>query len=280
MPPPRSSTAIREAKTQVKSQPGSGWGPVDRAKAPLRLYGKHAVIAALQNQKRHILRLLITAHTAAALDSSLNKNPAIASGKLPLTITKRAELDRLLAPQTVHQGILLETRPLPNPDWRQARRIWKDRDQACLVALDQVNDPHHVGSVLRSAAVFGALGVIIQDRHSPPESGALAKAASGALEMTPLFRVTNLARALDALRDDGFWCIGLDPHSDQDITTAAEYQKSILVIGAEGRGLRRLTSAHCDCLATLTPQPEAPKIPDNLSVAAAAAVALYAVHQR
>ncbi len=277
MPARKSSSCMAAPKTKPQDKADSGDG-LDLA--PLRLYGKHAVMAALRNQNRDIQHLFMTAETAADLNESLHKSD-IGLGKLPLTIIKRPELDRLLGSKTVHQGILLETRPLPNPDWRQARRIWHHRDRACLVVLDQVSDPHHLGSVLRSAAVFGALGVIIQDRHSPPESGALAKAASGALDMIPLFRVTNLVRALDGLRDDGFWCIGLAPESDQDIATTNGYQKSALVIGAEGRGLRRLTRTRCDILARLTPNKmlNRPKMLDSLSVATAAAVALYAVHQ-
>ncbi len=270
---------IAARKTVAKNTSLSDDRQVGKATPPIYLYGWHAVVAALRNPQRENLSLLTTEQGADALNTYLNKNSDSVSGKLPLRVTKRAELNHLLGSQTVHQGILLETRPLPNPDWQQARATWKKQHRACLVVLDQVTDPHHVGSVLRSAAVFGAVGVIMQDRHSPPESGALAKAASGALEAIPLFRVANLSRTLSTLQTDGFWCIGLDPESDQEITSAGGYEKSALVIGAEGRGLRRLTTLFCDLLARLAPQPQTPETPDSLSVSTAAAVALYAIHR-
>lgn len=188
----------------------------------------------------------------------------------PLTIADAADLGRLVPRDAPHQGAVIEVEAL--------EEVWLDDllarapEGAILLVLDQVTDPHNVGAIMRSIAAFGAIGMVTQDRHSPPESGALAKAASGALETVPWVRVINLARALDETAEAGFWRIGLEAECDIDIADALGPARVALVLGAEGPGLRPNTREHCDALARL---PITGAI-ESLNVSNAAAVALYA----
>jgi 23S rRNA (guanosine2251-2'-O)-methyltransferase len=189
---------------------------------------------------------------------------------LPVTLADVADLGRLVPGDAPHQGVVIEVEPLDD--------VWLDSiianaaERALLLVLDQVTDPHNVGAILRSAAAFGAVGIVTQDRHSPPESGALAKAASGALETMPWVRTVNLARALDDIAEAGFWRIGLTGDAEMDLKEALGPRKVALVLGAEGPGLRPNTREHCDALARL---PITSTV-ESLNVSNAAAVALYA----
>jgi 23S rRNA (guanosine2251-2'-O)-methyltransferase len=189
---------------------------------------------------------------------------------VPVTLADVADLGRLVPADAPHQGVVIEVEPLED--------VWLDEivagagDRAVLLVLDQVTDPHNVGAILRSAAAFGAVGIVTQDRHSPPESGALAKAASGALETTPWVRAVNLARALEEIAEAGFWRIGLTGDADTELKEALGPERVALVLGAEGPGLRPNTREHCDSLARL---PITSAV-ESLNVSNAAAVALYA----
>lgn len=226
-----------------------------------RLWGKHAVAAALDNPNRKILKAWATRDAATSMQFPKD---------VPVTFADVADLGRLVPHDAPHQGVVIEVEPLED--------AWLDEvltgapEKAVLLVLDQVTDPHNVGAILRSAAAFGAVGIVTQDRHSPPESGALAKAASGALERMPWVRVVNLARALDEIGEAGFWRIGLTGEAETDLRQALGPQRVALVLGAEGEGLRQNTRAHCDALARL-PIGEAV---ESLNVSNAAAVALYA----
>jgi 23S rRNA (guanosine2251-2'-O)-methyltransferase len=192
------------------------------------------------------------------------------SKDVPVTLADVADLGRLVPVDAPHQGVVIEVEPLED--------VWLDEivagagDQAVLLVLDQVTDPHNVGAILRSAAAFGAVGIVTQDRHSPPESGALAKAASGALETMPWVRTVNLARALEEIAEAGFWRIGLTGDADTELKDALGPKRVALVLGAEGPGLRPNTREHCDALARL---PITSAV-ESLNVSNAAAVALYA----
>jgi 23S rRNA (guanosine2251-2'-O)-methyltransferase len=226
-----------------------------------RLWGKHAVAAALGNPDRKVVKAWATREAA----DSMNFPKDIA-----LTLADVADLGRLVPSDAPHQGLVIEVEALDD--------IWLDGilaeapERALLLVLDQVTDPHNVGAILRSAAAFGAIAIVTQDRHSPPESGVIAKAASGALERVPWARVVNLARALEDIGEAGFWRIGLTGDADVDLREALGSPRVALVLGAEGSGLRPNTREHCDALARL---PISGAI-ESLNVSNAAAVALYA----
>jgi len=224
------------------------------------LYGAHAVRAALANPARRKFRLLTTGDDKIQLGEDAT---AIAE-----TLTRR-DLDEILPPGAVHQGLALEVTPLAGIDIGAVTDA--AADDALVVLLDQASDPRNIGAVMRSAAAFGASAIILPDRHAPEVTGVLAKAASGALEKLPLVRVTNIARALAQLKDADFWCIGLDGDSDAALNTAARPGRVAVIIGSEGRGLRRLTAEKCDALAAIPMQPGA----GSLNLSAAAAIALY-----
>ncbi len=238
--------------------------PAGRSDGPYWLYGLHAVRAALANPERRRLRVLVSDPELIA--GSPDGGPAH-------EVVRREELDRIL-PDRVHQGAALLTMPLPETDFEDAALPLPDRTNR-VVVLDQVTDPRNVGAVLRSAAAFEARCVVLTHRHAPSEAGALAKAASGGLETTPLVRVTNLARTLDRLGELGYWRIGFDSNAPEALPDVDLKGPVALVLGAEGEGLRRLTAERCDRLVRL-PMGSGPV--DSLNVAAAAAIALYAAY--
>jgi 23S rRNA (guanosine2251-2'-O)-methyltransferase len=230
------------------------------------IFGQHAVIEAIGNPLRKIQRLVRVGDADGELPESAPDRP------LPLwEQIDRQGLDYLLPDGAVHQGIAARVAPLPELDLLDICEQAVGNDQAIVVILDQVTDPHNVGAILRSAAAFGALAVILTERHTAPESGTLAKSASGALEHVPLVRVSNLARAMDQLKEAGFWLTGLADEGKTTLANAKLSGKIGLVMGAEGPGLRRLTRDHCDLLARL---PTGGAI-NHLNVSNAAAVALY-----
>jgi len=229
------------------------------------IYGRHTVTAALANPLRIAHRLLIAGKI---------KTPT-ALRNLPVERTSRDELEALVGAGAVHQGMALLVDSLPAINCEEI--CAGTAENALVVVLDQVTDPQNVGAVMRACAAFGAAALIAQDRYTPPVTGALAKAASGALEHVPLVRVPNLARALCQLKRAGFWCLGLESAAATPLVDAASSGRTALVLGAEGKGLRRLTRETCD---TLTHIPMGNSV-DSLNVSNAAAVALYAlVHRR
>lgn len=230
------------------------------------IYGLHAVTAALANPAREPIRLIATPQAAEEL------SPAAFS----LETVTREDIDAVLPPGAVHQGVALLAAPLPPVALGDLCARTAAAEREVVVMLDQVSDPHNVGAVLRSAAVFGAVGVVVPDRGAPEVTGVLAKAASGALETVPLVRVTNLSRALDMLKESGFWCAGLDSDGETEIDDADFSGKTVLVLGAEGAGLRRLVRERCDFLVRIP----SPGSLASLNVSNAAAVALYEFARR
>ena len=241
----------------------------------LWLYGVHAALAALANHERQLERLVLTGDAGRALEGRIEKIAASRArdGARPLPtpeIKSRQEIEGMIGKGAVHQGIALLARPLPDvflDDVLDAT----EGEEAVLVVLDQVTDPQNVGAILRSAAAFGARAVIVPRRGAPRPTGALAKAASGALEFVPLIEVTNLSSAMDALKARGFWCAGLDSRASQGLGEADLSGRLALVLGSEGKGLRRLVGERCDLLVRL---PISDRV-ESLNVSAAAAIALY-----
>ncbi len=227
------------------------------------IWGLHAVEAALANPARQLNKLYLTDNAANRMAAHLQQRAI-----QPERTTPR-DLDRRLGPDTVHQGALLETEPLPEPQLIELALTTVERGP--IIALDQVTDPHNVGAILRSAAVFGAAGLVLTRRHSPPLSGALAKAASGALELVPVALVQNLARALAELRDAGIDVIGLDGDAETRLETQSFSRPVAIVLGAEGRGLRQLTKETCSSLCRITGSGPL----RSLNVSNAAAVSLH-----
>ena len=239
------------------------------------LFGLHAVRDALANPARSRLRLVVTKNAADRLGDAI-----AASGMEPEIVDARVfDREVPLAPDSVHQGAAVEVKPL---DWGRLADIAAtggEGSRPLIVALDRVTDPHNVGAILRSAEVFGARAVVATARHAAPETGALAKTASGALERQPYLRIGNLSDGLQALKDAGFYCIGLTGDAElglEDALDTAGGRPICLVLGAEGPGLREKTRETCDALARI---PFAGPF-GSLNVSNAAAVALYATARR
>ncbi len=227
----------------------------------VRLYGIHTVRAALDNPRRRISRMLVTRNAAERLDLH-----DLAALPFQAELVEPRDIDRITGSEAVHQGVVVEARPLT------AKPLDALGDTRLVVVLDQVTDPHNVGAIIRSAVAFGAGALITTQRHSPTESGVLAKSASGALEHIDLIEVRNLADALGKLHDAGFQTVGLDSDGPADIETSFAGEKIALVLGAEGKGLRQKTRETVSVLARL----DMPGAIRSLNVSNAAAVAMYA----
>lgn len=228
------------------------------------LAGAHPVSAALANPERRLGRLVATEQAAETVAA------AAARRGITIELGSRDDIDRLAGPDSVHQGLALEVLPLEPPALTDLPDAAPGRP---LLILDQVTDPRNVGAILRSAAVFGAVAVVVQDRHAPPETAALAKAASGALETVPFVRVGNLARALEEVKQLGYWVVGLAGEAEETLSDLSQDRPLALILGAEGDGMRRLTREACDGIVRIA---MAPNAVGSLNVSNAAAVALYA----
>ncbi|MEF0939073.1 23S rRNA (guanosine(2251)-2'-O)-methyltransferase RlmB [Rhizobium sp. BR 362] len=237
------------------------WKPPALAPDQVYLYGLHTVRAALANPERKNIKLSATQNALVRLEIG----PAGELG-IPVEIVSPQDIDKVLGPEAIHQGVMLETRPLP------VRRLEALKDSPLLLVLDQVTDPHNVGAIMRSAVAFDAGAVITTQRHSPTESGVLAKSASGALELIPYIQITNLADALGELHRLGFVTIGLDSEGPAPLEGTFSGEKVALVLGSEGKGLRQKTRETVNALARL----DMPGAIKSLNVSNAAAIALYA----
>lgn len=240
------------------------WKPPQLGADQVYLYGLHTVRAALANKERQIIKLSVTQNAFARLEIG-----EAAAQPFPVEMVAPQDIDKVLGPDAIHQGVMLETRPLP------VRKLSALKDSPLILVLDQVTDPHNVGAIMRSAVAFNAGALITTMRHSPTESGVLAKSASGALEMIPYIQITNLADALGELHKLGFTSIGLDSEGPAPIEQTFSGDKIALVLGAEGKGLRQKTRETVTHLARL----DMPGEIKSLNVSNAAAIALYATRQ-
>ncbi|KTR82608.1 pseudouridine synthase [Novosphingobium barchaimii] len=259
---PAGGRALRGRAGRMKNGRGSGRA----SSGAVRLWGRHAVEAALRNPDRTHRKLWATREGVASLDGEL---PA----DFPVEWAQPVDLARLVARDAPHQGLVLECEPLDDVFLSD---VLEGEPKRPILVLDQVTDPHNVGALMRSAAAFNAVAIVTQDRHAPPESGTLGKSASGALEIVPWIRVVNLARALEEIAEAGYWRIGLAGEAEMTLAEALPAGPVALVLGAEGEGMRHNISQHCDSLARL-PIDEAM---ESLNVSNAGAIALYAVATR
>lgn len=265
----RARTSAKKPFKGPKNPARGGPAPKHPAAPKLKidLFGVHAVTEAWKNPGRFVHALYITEAAQAGFSAK-------GGGKRPPpTLVTKEQLDRALPPGTVHQGIAMNCQPLDEISLSDIIVQTAGKLKTVLLMLDQVTDPHNVGAILRSASAFGADGMILQRKHAPEPTGILAKTACGAVEHVPMAYETNLSRALETLKDAGFTVIGLDEHAPQPLSSLPACDKVVLVLGAEGPGMRRLIKEQCDELATLpTGGPIA-----SLNVSNAAAVALYAL---
>ena len=248
------------AKSFKEGAPRPARGKVD---ADNLIWGRHPVLAALSNPARKGMgRLVATADRAAEIERD---------GLAPLghvvEVMDAQAIDRMLPPGAVHQGLAFKVAPVEGVPLDEIA----EPAEGVIVMLDQLTDPQNVGAIFRSALAFGARGIVVQDRHSPALAGALAKAAAGATERLPCARVTNLSRALERLADLGWRAVGLDGASEETLDGVLDTRPTVLVLGSEGDGIRRLVAEHCDVLARI-PMPGGF---ESLNVSNAAAVALY-----
>jgi 23S rRNA (guanosine2251-2'-O)-methyltransferase len=237
--------------------------PQAKPESGLWLYGLHAVRSALSNPKRFVRRAVLTARAAEELGPKL-------LGRVKQEVADMHGVSRILPDGAVHQGVAILCEPLPRLELdsvldqaRSMRRI--------VLVLDQITDPHNAGAILRTAAAFGVTAIIVQDRHSPPESGVLAKAASGALDIVPIVHVVNIARTLEDLGKKDFWRVALAGDGESPLRDVADNGDVALVLGSEGAGIRRLVRERCD-MSAFVPIDSAI---ESLNVSNAAAVALY-----
>jgi 23S rRNA (guanosine2251-2'-O)-methyltransferase len=241
--------------------------PQQKPESGLWLYGLHAVRAALANPRRFARRAVLTERAAEEIGAKL-------LGRVRHETSDMAGISKILPEGAVHQGAAILVEPLPRRELDSVLEETAGKRRIVLV-LDQITDPHNEGAILRTAAAFGVTAVIVQDRHSPPETGVLAKAASGALDIVPVIHEVNIARALEMLGKHGFWRVALAGDGELPLGEAKHPGDVALVLGSEGAGLRRLVRERCDVAAFLPIEAAM----ESLNVSNAAAVALYEIRR-
>ncbi|MES2729085.1 MAG: 23S rRNA (guanosine(2251)-2'-O)-methyltransferase RlmB [Pseudomonadota bacterium] len=273
----KSAAKLAAEKFEQSEGPKGARRPARENRPPglkLSLFGQHAVTAAWLNPKRNVHALYVTP-AQQDLGGILAKKAREKGLQRPDPIlVEPSRLDHSLPPGSTHQGIALSSSPLFHPTLENVLGELAPDAPATVIMLDQVTDPHNIGAILRSAAAFGGQAIVMQSRNSPEPTAVMGKTACGALEMVPLCYETNLSRSLELLAEYGFVALGLDERGDKQISALPAFPRTVLVMGAEGDGLRRLVAEHCAHLVHLPTNKDMP----SLNVSNAAAVALYALH--
>ena len=232
------------------------------------IYGRHAVCAALENPERKIVRVMCLKENFNELKNKISENK--------LVIVEKKELEKMLPREAVHQGMVAISEMLPSVSLEEVCEEARFKSACHVLILDQVTDPQNVGAIIRSCAAFDTLALIVQDKNSPQESGALLKAAAGNFELVKVCRVTNLSRAIEKLKKEGFWAVGMDGYAQGDVASLPKDSKLAVIMGSEGSGMRRLVEESCDLTVRL---PMNPKV-ESLNVSTAAAIVLYEINRK
>lgn len=236
------------------------------------LYGRHPVMAIIANPARSISKILCTKDNFDEIKAACQKNN-INLGLIN-TVDKK-EIDRILPHEAVHQGFAVYCQELEEYSLEDICILAEERPDCHVLILDQVTDPQNIGAIIRSAVAFNTLALILQDKNSPAETGALVKASAGMIEHLPICRVTNLSRAIEQLKEAGFWTIGMDGYAQTTIDKLKKGGKNAIIMGSEGKGMRRLVEEACDITIKL---PMNEKV-ESLNVATAAAIVLYEMNK-
>ena len=269
----------RSSKKFVRKNNRDSSGDSSRLRIPdksLLLWGKHAVTAALENPDRRIYELFFSESSQTKIQKLIRSRLSIfEANKIKLNALSSKDITALLPDHSVHQGFAAIVGELDCGDLDFLINKTRSSKYSFVVVLDQVTDPHNLGAVIRSAAAFSVDAIIVHDRSTPRLDGALGKAASGALEHIPIIRTKNIARAIDKLKKSEFWCIGLSDDAHNDLSSLSLYNRTAVVLGAEGEGLRRLTRESCDSLARL---PTSLNFP-TLNISNAASITFYEIRK-
>lgn len=278
----------KDRRPPTRQGPGNGPKPdafrrhdkESRPRVRIHLFGFHAVSAALSNPNRTVHHIYATEQTELEAMDMVARAAQIrdesGGDALPqITLLERENFDRALPKGTVHQGIGIDCDPLQDVFMTDLIHQIEGQKNSVVVLLDQISDPHNLGAIMRSACAFGADAIIVQNRHTPELNAVVAKIASGAMEHLPVIYETNLARAIETLQDHGFFAVALDERGEKTLAQTPHYDRVVLVLGAEGQGLRPLVRNKCDLMVKL---PTGGAL-SSLNVSNAAAIALYEVHR-
>lgn len=243
------------------------------AASGLILYGRHAVFAALANPERQINKILTVRENAEELKQHCRQH-----GRDPqaVMIVDRGDINKILPFEAVHQGYAVYCRPLEGYSIEKICDMSQEVENCHVLILDQVTDPQNIGAIIRSCTAFNTLALILQDKNSPEETGSMAKASAGTIDLLPICRVTNLSRAIDQLKKAGFWTIGMDGEAKQELAAVNKTGKNAIIMGSEGKGMRRLIEENCDITVKLPINPAV----ESLNVSTAAAIALYEISSK